>query len=69
MLVTNLFSEGKDKEETGQDEPEYPDEVLESGWIPVLTEVHSRIISEEKSNDSASKSKEDVRLHRKPKST
>lgn len=54
MLVMNLFGEYSHVEESVQDEPEYPDEVLESEWNPVLEEVHSRIISDKKESDSES---------------
>jgi hypothetical protein len=54
MLVMNLFGEYDHEEESVQDEPEYPDEVLESEWNPVLEEVHSRIVSEKKAEDSES---------------
>jgi hypothetical protein len=54
MLVMNLFGEYDYGEEFLQDEPEYPDEVLEAEWNPVLEEVHSRIVSEKKVEDSES---------------
>jgi hypothetical protein len=54
MLVMNLFGEYDHEEESVQDEPEYPDEVLESQWNPVLEEVHSRIVSNKKSEESES---------------
>ncbi len=54
MLVMNLFGEYNHEAEPEQDEPEYPDEVLESEWNPVLEEIHSRIISDKKGSDSES---------------
>ncbi len=54
MLVMNLFGEYDKDEKSVRDEPEYPDEVLESEWNPVLQEVHSRIVSEKKAEDSES---------------
>jgi hypothetical protein len=59
MLVMNLFGEFDHKEASEQAEPEYPDEVLESAWNPVLLEVHSSIISEKKTDESAPQSKKD----------
>lgn len=59
MLVMNLFGEYDHNVESAQDEPEYPDEVLESAWNPVLVEIHSRIISENKTDESAPRSEKD----------
>jgi hypothetical protein len=59
MLVMNLFSDYDNKDEPVEEEPEYPDEVLESEWNPALIEVHSRIISEKKSDKSKTPSEQD----------
>jgi hypothetical protein len=55
----NLFSDYDNKDEPVEEEPEYPDEVLESEWNPTLIEVHSRIISEKKSDKSKTPSEQD----------
>jgi hypothetical protein len=51
MFVINLFDEIKEEEALSV-EPEYPDEVLESGWNPILAEAHPKKISEEQLSDS-----------------
>jgi hypothetical protein len=59
MLVVNFFGENDSKDKPEKEEPEYPDEVLESEWNPALIEVHSRIISDKSSDSSEAPSDKD----------
>jgi hypothetical protein len=52
MLVMTLFNEADSNETPLSGEFEYPDEVLDSEWNPVLDELHSKIISERKKEDA-----------------
>ncbi|MCU7845875.1 MAG: hypothetical protein KZQ93_18740 [Candidatus Thiodiazotropha sp. (ex Monitilora ramsayi)] len=56
MLVMNLFNDQVVEEDLASDEPEYPDEVLESEWNPVLAEIQSTISSD---NDGADTKKDE----------
>ena len=51
MLVMNLFNDQVEEEDLTSDEPEYPDEVLESEWNPVLAEIQSTICSDNDNTD------------------
>jgi hypothetical protein len=52
MLVMNPFVEHNKEETFAQDEPDYPVEVLESEWNPVLAEIHASLAMQKQDADS-----------------
>jgi hypothetical protein len=52
MLVMNLFGDRAIDEDRELEEAEYPVEVLESEWNPVLKEIRSKLVRQDDEDSS-----------------